>query len=381
MRRPHSSFSSIDLASISQDKRPGAVLRALVDLYQSVEQNSREQQHLFTELACHLYDRADVQDRAFAARNLSGKPDAPRALLVLMANDLIAVARPVLKRAKTLRTQDYINLVQRRSSEHRVLIAERPDLDVTVIRALILSEDRPALHSLANNAAIRLPEDTTGFLVDLARSDPDLANSLTLRDDITNKDLAPAFLALNGLGRLAVIKALANEPVSPGSLVGRALPGHHTSDLLDRTSSLLSTDDVGALGHLFAERARLPLDLGHALAEDTGREGLLLILFKNRIPLDAVRSLLLTALPAENQSLDMIRHLSDVYSALTDGAVETLFHALQADGAKPAVKSKHVPVLQGHLGDLIGRPARSTKKQPGKTEQPSQHGQIVRHQK
>ncbi|WP_350333370.1 DUF2336 domain-containing protein [Coralliovum pocilloporae] len=352
MRNNRSSTLAADLAHASKEKRPGAVLRSLVDLYQSSEQHNAVQMRMFTELGCSLYDRAEIRDRAFAARNLASRPDAPRDLMVLMALDDIMVARPVLKRAKTLTAQDYLNVIQRCSSEHRALVAERPDLGDAAARAIILSEDRHAVRRLASNAAITLPLDVMTFMISHAGRDAELATSLTLREDMSHKQLAPLFLMLDAPGKLAVIRALANEPVSPSSLVGRAVPGAYTEDLLEEAADLISSDDLDGLGQLFAERAKLPIDLGRALARDPGREGLLLILHKHRIPIETVHTFLLTALPADTQSLDTLRHLSEVYSSLTDAATEALFKALQQDTTKPK-RPRHVPVLQGNLRDAL----------------------------
>jgi uncharacterized protein (DUF2336 family) len=106
---------------------------------------------------------ADIEStlRRELAEELAGLPDAgtlPASLFVMLANDTIEVAHPLLSRSPILRDPDLIAVVRERSSAHRVAIAQRPDLSDAVTGALLDAAEAEVVSArLANRKAVLSP--------------------------------------------------------------------------------------------------------------------------------------------------------------------------------------------------------------------------------
>ena len=77
--------------------------------------------------------------RKLAVR-IADAPGTPRELAVLLANDEIDIASPMLLRSKVLEDVDLIEIVRTRSTQHLLAIAMRRDLSTAVADALVVSK-------------------------------------------------------------------------------------------------------------------------------------------------------------------------------------------------------------------------------------------------
>lgn len=111
--------------------------------------------------------------------------DAPRDLVVLLANDRIEVAHPILIRSEVLRDSELMEIVQHRTMEHQVAIAKRQTLSEQVSDALVKTDDTVVIETLLENPGARLSEETMENLVDKSREVESYQRPLVLRRDIS----------------------------------------------------------------------------------------------------------------------------------------------------------------------------------------------------
>jgi len=107
---------------------------------------------------------ADIEHtlRRELAEELAAMPEAgelPPNLFVMLANDRIEVAHPLLSRSPILTDPDLIAIARERSSAHRTAIAQRPDLSDAVTGALLdAAEAEVVTARLANRTAPLSPK-------------------------------------------------------------------------------------------------------------------------------------------------------------------------------------------------------------------------------
>ena len=71
----------------------------------------------------YLLRDVEVRVRSTLSENLKDSQIVPRDIALSLANDVIAVAEPVLKSSQVLTDEDLVEIVQNQSSESRVAIA------------------------------------------------------------------------------------------------------------------------------------------------------------------------------------------------------------------------------------------------------------------
>src|SRR3954453_4957534 len=83
------------------DIRP-TLIRVLTDLYVQKPSHSSEEERHYTELALRLIDSVDLATRTTIAKKLGAYPAAPHAVVRRLARDVLEVAEPVLRPARSL---------------------------------------------------------------------------------------------------------------------------------------------------------------------------------------------------------------------------------------------------------------------------------------
>ncbi|MDH3235605.1 MAG: DUF2336 domain-containing protein [Alphaproteobacteria bacterium] len=124
---------------------------------------------LISEILCKLLDDVEASVRQTLAERLSDRGDAPRELIVQLANDEIAVARPLLIDSPLLDEPDLIEIVRHRSREHQLAVAVRSGIGATVSDALIATGDGGVIKSLLENESATISQLAFEYLVEQAR--------------------------------------------------------------------------------------------------------------------------------------------------------------------------------------------------------------------
>lgn len=162
-----------------------ALAASLVDLLTVLETDLNEREAaLIGDILSRLVRDFEPAVRCELAHRLAGLELAPRKICVTLANDDIAVARPMLQHSPALHDQDLIAIVRERSRQHRLSIARRESLSEAVADALVETGEETVITSLLGNAQARMSPAARARLVEDARRVVSYQAPLALRRDV-----------------------------------------------------------------------------------------------------------------------------------------------------------------------------------------------------
>lgn len=177
---------AIDLITLTRSADPDVkrrLLTALVDLFIAAHDVcSPDDAESLGKLMAELIFDLDADSRAEFAVRLATCATAPREMIVKLANDRIAVARPVLAVSPVLTDDDLIEIAQTQGKEHLLALSGRPALPQSVTEQLILRGFRPAILRAISNPDAELSTACRAVLDRLASSDIELRKALEIRD-------------------------------------------------------------------------------------------------------------------------------------------------------------------------------------------------------
>jgi uncharacterized protein (DUF2336 family) len=207
----------------------------LVDLFRDGNNILTERERaMMTDILRRLLSELEVAVRRAIAERLASDPHAPRSLVQRLAHDEIEVAWPVLRESHVLEDVDLIEVIQHRTLEHRLAIAQRGVVSEAVADALVQSNEGSVIVALLGNQNARLSQAAMEYLVEQSErcdafQDPllhrseltvDLARrmfvwvSASLRDHIVKRFELDATM-VDDLLESVITKSLADSP-SPG---------------------------------------------------------------------------------------------------------------------------------------------------------------------
>src|SRR4029453_236773 len=114
----------IDLDRRGVDIRP-TLLRVLTDQYLHRRIHTPAEERQYTELTLRLLDETDVPARAAVAARLAAHACAPRAIILRLARDVLAVAEPILRLSPQLAAADLDAIARDRGGGYAAIIATR----------------------------------------------------------------------------------------------------------------------------------------------------------------------------------------------------------------------------------------------------------------
>lgn len=160
-----------------------------------IAQLSLEREHMLSDqerdLIFNILDKLihefEVPIRQRLAERLSRNAAAPRALVVALANDEIAVAQPVLLRSTLLTDEELIRIIQHRSRQHQIAIARRRDISEVVSDELVNTQDSDVITALLENTSARISKATLAYLAEQAEHIDSYQEPLVRRNDLTSE--------------------------------------------------------------------------------------------------------------------------------------------------------------------------------------------------
>lgn len=166
------------------------LVAALGDLFAERERVLSERERaLMTEILQKLVRDVEGSVRQQLARHLAESTQAPSNLVRELANDDADVAAPILMRSPLLADADLIAVVRHRTQQHKLAVAQRPDVREAVSDELVASGDDDVIVTLLQNANARISEATTAYLTEQAKTLDRLQEPLVAREELT-PDLA-----------------------------------------------------------------------------------------------------------------------------------------------------------------------------------------------
>ncbi len=157
---------------------------AVASLYriQGAELNSRERD-LTREILRRLTRDVEMAVRIALAERLADDITAPHDLIMLLVDDKIEVARPLILRSPLLTEQDMVRLIAQARESHQEAVASRPHIGVPVTDALMECAE-PVLVALVRNATAKISEMGYRNLVERSRGMSSLQEPLLHRSDL-----------------------------------------------------------------------------------------------------------------------------------------------------------------------------------------------------
>jgi uncharacterized protein (DUF2336 family) len=158
---------------------------AVASLYriQGTGLNPRERA-LMHEILRRLTRDVEMAIRIALAERLADDASAPIELVLLLADDTIEVARPLLLRSPLLSDEDILELVAEASHDHHEAVAARPHIGEPVTDLLAKSDRESVLITLVRNATAKISSGAYERLVEKSRQIATLQEPLTRRPDL-----------------------------------------------------------------------------------------------------------------------------------------------------------------------------------------------------
>lgn len=211
----HSNLSRlVDLAREPSSEKRRELLREMTDLFMaSPDVYSETENHQFGDILSRVAREMEMDVRQNLAVRLANVPNAPRGLILQLANDEISVAGPVLAQSKMLRDADLIALAKLKSQDHLHAIAGREEVSAEVSDALVERGDDKVLVKLVSNAGARLSEGAMESLTDRASNVEALRRPLVTRADLPPHLLNEMFFAVSAeLKRMIMNRVAGLDP-------------------------------------------------------------------------------------------------------------------------------------------------------------------------
>ncbi len=158
---------------------------AVASLYriQGTGLNARERA-LMHEILRRLTRDVEMAIRIALAERLAEDTTAPHDLILLLADDRIEVARPLLLRSPLLTDTDFLRLITEAGEAHHEAVASREHIGEPVTQELAKSGVESVLVALVRNATAKISPLTFETLVEKSRNIERLHEPLTQRSDL-----------------------------------------------------------------------------------------------------------------------------------------------------------------------------------------------------
>lgn len=177
------------LAQLAMNPQSGAsreeIYLAVASLYriQGAGLNSRERE-LMREILRRLTRDVEMAIRIALAQRLAEDSTAPHDLILLLVDDTIEVARPLIINSPLLTEADVLKLIAESGTAHQEAVAGRPNIGVPVTDALARCEHESVLVALVRNATARISSYSYEALVQKSRAITGLQEPLVKRPDL-----------------------------------------------------------------------------------------------------------------------------------------------------------------------------------------------------
>jgi uncharacterized protein (DUF2336 family) len=177
------------LAQLAMNPTGGAsreeIYLAVASLYriQGTGLNERER-GLMREILRRLTRDVEMAIRIAVAQRLADDVSAPHDVILMLVDDAIEVARPLILKSPLLREEDVLALIARASVDHQEAAAARPHIGERVTEALAACEAESVLVTLVRNATARISGAAYATLVEKSRNIAGLQEPLCRRPDL-----------------------------------------------------------------------------------------------------------------------------------------------------------------------------------------------------
>ena len=175
----------MDLARDRSEQSRRMLFENISDLFVSTDGRLSDRERiLMRDILAKLIGEIEMEVRRSLAESLTDADHAPTDLINLLANDDIAVARPILMRSRVLRDIELIEIIRHRTHEHRMSIAMRASLTEEVSDALIERGEENVIATLVQNPDANISRLAMEYLVEQSRRIDRFQEPLLRRADL-----------------------------------------------------------------------------------------------------------------------------------------------------------------------------------------------------
>ena len=176
----------LDLATDKSRSGRSALVTAIKDLYTDQDRRLTQQDRaMMADIMHKLVHSVEVSVRQNLAEQIAGQADAPKDLVLALANDEFSVAQTVLLQSGVLKDAELLDIIRYRTMEHRVAVAMRNHVSPQISDALVETGEEKVVSSLLSNNGARISEKTVGRLVRDARKIESYQEPLARRPDLS----------------------------------------------------------------------------------------------------------------------------------------------------------------------------------------------------
>ena len=182
-------LDSAHLDLLARDTSTAGRGRLLCDLTRLilVDRDADETElEIFFDIVRAILSTAAASDRREFAEVAADRRNVPHDVILVLAEDEIRVAEPVLQRSVDLTDLDLIALAETKGDEHRLAIAARVSLSGAVTEVLVRHGSNAVLHRLGTNAGAEFTEAGARELQHRAEQDEELFRILIERPDLAD---------------------------------------------------------------------------------------------------------------------------------------------------------------------------------------------------
>lgn len=139
---------------------------------------------LMMDILSTIISDIELNIRKKLSLKLADRSDVPVELIILLANDEIEVANPLLIQNTLLTDKELVRIIQRKSRQHQFSIAARKMLSSDVSRELVRTGDNDVIVTLLTNQSAKIDNDIIELLVENSKSRKVLQAPLIRRQDL-----------------------------------------------------------------------------------------------------------------------------------------------------------------------------------------------------
>ncbi|WP_417317522.1 DUF2336 domain-containing protein [Emcibacter sp.] len=162
------------------------------ELFQSIADLLERRHHdlsskelsLMSDILGTLFHHVEMEVRKKLAERLANRTDTSVELIILLANDEIEVARPVLMLSKLLDDENLIKIIRHKTIQHQLSITARKHLSADVCRELVTTGNDKVVVSLLANRDAKIDNETLAGLAEQARIREEIQAPLVKREDL-----------------------------------------------------------------------------------------------------------------------------------------------------------------------------------------------------
>ena len=180
------------LAQLAMNPQNGAtreeIYLAVASLYriQGAGLNTRERE-LMREILRRLTRDVEMAIRIALAQRLAEDTTTPHDLIMLLVDDTIEVARPLILNSPLLTESDVLRLIAEAGVAHQEAVAGRPNIGIAVTDALVKAGHDSVLLALVRNVTARISDNSFATLVEKSKALTGLQAPLVRRPDLPPK--------------------------------------------------------------------------------------------------------------------------------------------------------------------------------------------------